>query len=165
MKKQLIFFLCVLGLLQACSATTYQRSIEVGDNGYSDTQLAKNMFKVYFAGNFVTDKEQVIDYVLLRSADLATKHGFKYFVVVNNKNAATANESAIQIGVIDDSQDISGMSPRLSTTIICYKEKPNKEFVYDAKFISTSIRKKYGIEKGSDAVSPDAKKSAVEPEK
>ena len=108
MKKQLIFFLCVLGLLQACSATTYQRSIEVGDNGYSDTQLAKNMFKVYFAGNFVTDKEQVIDYVLLRSADLATKHGFKYFVVVNNKNAATANESAIQIGVIDDSQDISG---------------------------------------------------------
>jgi hypothetical protein len=53
------------------------------DGGYSELQLAPDMFRVAFQGNIYTSQEQVADMALLRAADLSLAHGASYFVVLN----------------------------------------------------------------------------------
>ncbi len=63
------------------SATGYQPSGP--DGGYSELQLAPDMFRVAFQGNTYTSQERVADMALLHAADLALAHGAPYFVVLN----------------------------------------------------------------------------------
>ncbi len=64
-------------------ATPYESS---GFNGgFSETQISKNMFKVYFEGNSNTKTERASDFIMLRSAELTLREGYKYFSVKNKK--------------------------------------------------------------------------------
>ena len=63
------------------SATVYQPA--GSDGGYSELQLAPDMFRIAFQGNIYTSQEQVADMALLRAADLALARGASYFVVLN----------------------------------------------------------------------------------
>lgn len=80
MKK--IIVLSISSMLFGC-ATSYQSQGLGG--GFSETQLDTNVFIVNFRGNGYTNPERANDLSLLRSAELALQNGFKYFVIVDNK--------------------------------------------------------------------------------
>lgn len=67
-------------------ATTYQPQGMTG--GFSEVQLDTNVFKVTFNGNGFTNREIANDYALLRSAELAHKNGFKYFLIVDSEQTS-----------------------------------------------------------------------------
>ena len=124
-------------LLVGC-ATTYQK-------GYSETQVAENMFKVKWSGNWQISLTQAIDYALLRSAELTLNHDFKYFVMINESSNANNETVTLYLDVNNPGgQQFNISKPSASNTIMCFKEKP-EQFSYDAQFIYQSIRAKYGI--------------------
>jgi len=74
--------LLTLALGGCASATDYQSA--GADGGYSELQLAPDIFRVAFQGNIYTSQERVADMALLRASDLALAHGAPYFIVVNH---------------------------------------------------------------------------------
>jgi hypothetical protein len=150
-----ILAVLVLTLLTAC-ATTYQPQAFTG--GYSQTQLAENVFKVTFKGNAHLDRETASDYALLRSAEVTLENGFKYFVIVDaqqySKNlsyttptttygSAYGNGGYAQgIATTYGGQSFLFSKPTSTNVIICLNEKPDS-FVYEAEFIVRSIKQKY----------------------
>lgn len=149
-----------LTLLSACS-TPYQKSGFSG--GFSDTQLGTNIFRVSFRGNGYTSKDQVIEMTLLRSAELTLDNGFKYFSIADSETsyrhstfttpvtantAGTASSYGNQTNynsttTFSGGDTITFAKPSASNTIVCYKEKPQDVFVYDAEFLRNSLSGKY----------------------
>lgn len=68
-------------LLSAC-ATPYQPF--QFNQGYKNFQLNKTTYKVMFKGNGYTSQDLTNQYALRRSAEIALKHGYKYFYVLNS---------------------------------------------------------------------------------
>lgn len=157
MRNLLVFVFASL-LLSAC-ATPYQRQGATG--GFTETQLAENVFQVTFKGNGYTDRETAADYALLRSAELALENGFSYFALVDSQQyskqgtyttptqtyaTATAyGNSAYGTATTYGGQTFLISKPRTTNTIYCFKEKP-EGFAFEAQFIIRSLRQKYGIE-------------------
>jgi len=77
---RIIVTLSIILALGGC-ATAYQPQGMTG--GFSETQLDTNVFTVTFKGNGHTGRDKANDYALLRSAELALEHGYKYFVIVD----------------------------------------------------------------------------------
>ncbi len=77
---KIIATLSMIMLLCGC-ATAYQPQSFSG--GFSETQLDTNVFAVTFKGNGYTGRDKANDFALLRSAELAIEHGFKYFAIVD----------------------------------------------------------------------------------
>ena len=148
--------------LSGC-ATTYQSSGFSG--GYSETQLDENVFKVAFRGNGYTGREKVADFTLLRSAELSLQNGYKYFVVID-ANSYTSNSTHTTPTTSNTTANVYGSGnyaygnartttyggqtyniskPSSSNTIVCFKEKPENTFSYNAGFIYKNITKKYNI--------------------
>jgi hypothetical protein len=68
--------------LAACATTPpYQPAAANHGYGYSDQRLEQNRFRVTFNGNSTTNRDQVEDFLLYRSAELTLQNGFDYFVV------------------------------------------------------------------------------------
>ena len=162
MMKNLFLIMLVTIFIQGC-ATAYQRTGFTG--GYSETQLDENVFKVSFRGNAYTGRERVSDFTLLRSAELTLENGYKYFVIID-ANSYTSNStyttpttshttgSAYGYGnsaygsattTTTGGQTYNISKPSSSNTIVCFKEKPNVGFSYNAEFIYKNISQKYGI--------------------
>jgi hypothetical protein len=72
----------VLGLLLAACAgapTPYQQARD--GYGYGDQQIEENRYRVSFAGNSVTTRQTVEDYLLYRAAELTVQTGHDWFEV------------------------------------------------------------------------------------
>jgi len=71
--------------LAACAtATPYQPAGTGGvRGGYAEQRLENDRFRVTFAGNSVTSREQVEMGLLLRAAELTTQSGYDWFATVN----------------------------------------------------------------------------------
>lgn len=152
-------------LLLGC-ATAYQQKSYSG--GYSETQLGENIFQVSFRGNGYTSRERASDFSLLRSAEVALEHGFRYFVIVESeKGAKLGTYTTPTTSYTTGSAYASGnyaygnattttygghtyliSKPSATNTILCYKDKPeNGGLVFDAQFVANSIRQKYQLNK------------------
>ena len=156
------YILSIAAFLSAC-ATAYQKQGYTG--GYSETQLDTNVFTVTFKGNGYTERERATDFTLLRSAELALGHGFKYFIIVDSekytKDSMYHSPSTIITtarpyagGVLGFGTVLGGHThviskPTTSNTIVCFRQKPGG-FSYNADFIQTSIRAKYEIPSAAD---------------
>lgn len=159
----LTFCALIVGLLSGC-ATTYQPTSVTG--GYSETQLGENIFHVTFRGNGYTNEERAFDFSLLRSAEVAMEHGFRYFVIVDSGkdstvSAFTSPSHSHTTGSVYGSgnyaygratttthggQTYYISKPSASNTILCFKEKPViNGMMFDAEFVAKSIKQKYGI--------------------
>ena len=111
--------------------------------GFSDSQLAENVFRIDFAGNKYTKKARALDFSLLRAAEICLDRGFRYFVISDKDKYEKVN-----MGIGETKGLLSRMSERssVSYTIITYKDKPNVNGVmYDANFLARSIKEKYNI--------------------
>lgn len=76
--------ICVLATTGcAYSSTPYQpvSSSNRISGGYSDERLSENRFRVSFAGNSLTSREQVESYLLFRAAELTLEQGRTWFVI------------------------------------------------------------------------------------
>ncbi len=68
-------------LLAGCeTAAPYHPRAGTSGTGYSDEQLAGNRYRVTFTGNLATRRETVESYLLLRSAEVALKAGYRHFL-------------------------------------------------------------------------------------
>jgi len=141
-------------------ATAYQSEGFTG--GFSETQLAPDVFRVTFKGNAFTDQEKATDFVLLRTAEIALENGFQYFVIIDASQfavqgsyttppTATTNVNLDTNGygtattTMYGGQTYNYSKPRSSNTIVYYVEKP-QGLPYSADFIVGSIKEKYGIQ-------------------
>ncbi len=102
-----ILVILALVLLVGC-ATPYERNSFNG--GFSDTQISANMFKVYFEGNSNTSAERASDFLLLRSAELTLREGYKYFTVQDKKEIVEKDSFTTPIRV-----RTKGKTHRIST--------------------------------------------------
>lgn len=150
--------LTLVACLAAC-ASPYQR--EGFGGGYSETQLSENIFKVSFRGNGYTSGDRAADMALLRSAEIALENGFQYFAVIDEQSSAsygtyttptTTNASVTAYGnsAYGSATTYGGQTffitkPRSTNLIACFKEKPEGLFVFDAGFVSKSLRQKFGL--------------------
>src|SRR5918998_6202716 len=74
------------GLAACATATPYQPAqlTSAGPtNGFYEVPLEQNRWRVTFAGNTLTARQQVEDSLLLRAAELTLAQGFDHFVAVN----------------------------------------------------------------------------------
>ena len=160
--KYLLIVVLGLALLQGC-ATGYKSGGFFG--GYSETQLDENIFKVTFKGNEHTSKERAADFTLLRSAELALRSGYKYFTVIDAESYTTdstytAPTTTNTTGSVHGSKYFAhGNSttttygghtyniskPSTSNTIVCFKQKPENVFSYNAEIIYRNLMQKYDI--------------------
>jgi hypothetical protein len=157
--------LLLLGAFLSGCATAYQRQGFSG--GYSETQLGEeNIFQVSFRGNGYTRGERASDFTLLRSAEVTTENGFRYFIVVESGkdsslstyttptqsyttgsaygygNTAYGSATTTTYG----GQTYMIRKPSATNTIVCFKEKPEVAgLVFDAEFVKKSLKQKYGI--------------------
>lgn len=72
-----------LALAACATATPYQPAGQGSRYGYSDMRLQEDRYRVTFAGNSVTSREQVEMALLLRSAEVTLQSGYDWFSTVN----------------------------------------------------------------------------------
>jgi hypothetical protein len=163
--KSSLFYSCIppAALLIGC-ATAYQPAGISG--GFTETQLAPDVWRVAFRGNGYTRGERAEDFAMLRSAELTLANGFTHFAFLSSKTGtdvssytapvtATTTGSAYVYG-----NSISGSSitrytggdttyvskPTANNTVAMFKVNPNiSAMVYDANFICNSLGKKYEV--------------------
>lgn len=149
-------------LLAGC-ATSYQPYSYFGGGGYRDVQLAENVFKVTVEANGLTSNSRATDLALLRSAELAKQHGFKYFIVgassndVQSSTYTTPTTTNVHVNSYGNNaygtaQTYGGQTytfsfPTPSMTITCFTEKPAFQgMTYDAEIVSKSLKAQLGIQ-------------------
>lgn len=135
--------------------------------GFEETQLAPNAWRVSFTGNGFTGSEEVQDYVLLRSAELAMKTGYGYFGVTSENSrmvplgtytapstTTTSGSARFYRGTVTGQStavNYGGMSaafgyPTANNVVVMFKEKPDtSDLIFDAAFICRSIGTKYRV--------------------
>ena len=74
-------FLVVLVIFFVGCATSYQQA-GFFRKGYSSTEIQEGVFRVRFHGNASTSASRAMDFAILRSAELALAHGYKYFIIL-----------------------------------------------------------------------------------
>jgi hypothetical protein len=73
-----------MGLLAACAtATPYQPRAAAGGFGYAEQAIESNRLRISFAGNSLTDRETVENYLLYRAAEATLQRGYEHFVITN----------------------------------------------------------------------------------
>jgi len=151
----------LLFLLLTSCATDYQSRGFAG--GYSDTQLAPDVFKVTFRGNGYTDPERAQDFALLRAAELTLSNGYHYFGILRESEGGSHSSfstpgQAVTTGnvqVYGRSAFYSGQTtyipgqtfhffkPSTGLMIKCFQEQTGD--LFDAAFVRRSIRTKYKL--------------------
>jgi hypothetical protein len=75
-------------LASGCATSTPYQPLSASSavsGGYADQRLAENRYRVTFAGNALTTREQVESYLLFRAAELTVERGYDWFVVVDHE--------------------------------------------------------------------------------
>lgn len=155
----------LLSLLVVACATPYQKSGLSG--GFSETQLAENVFRVSFRGNGYSRGERAEDFALLRSAELTLEHGYTHFALAaSGSSSETSTYTTPTTSYTTGSAYSSGgnaygsattntyggqtvfiSKPSATNTVVMFKSKPDVQGIaFDARFVYDSLRKKYSSE-------------------
>lgn len=133
MRSSFVRFFVVIFLVVAMSgcATAYQPNAWSG--GYKDYTLGNNTYEVWFGGNGYTQKEKVVEFALLRSAEVTLEKGFTYFTILESKT--------------DSSYKYEYFSYSHTNIIQCFNEEPVgiKISIYNAKKIRNNLQIKYQL--------------------
>ncbi|MEW5944264.1 MAG: hypothetical protein AB1710_10530 [Pseudomonadota bacterium] len=147
-------------------ATPYQKRGLTG--GFSETQLAENVWRVSFIGNDHTSTTSAQDMALLRCAELTKEKGYKYFGLLGgetdkNVQLFSTPTTTTTTGYVSSSGLYTGTSntygghmffvssPTTSNTIIMFREKPEaKGMVFDASFVCESIGPRFDVKCGAN---------------
>jgi len=70
-------------LLSACATVTPYQPLKEGE-GYTEQRIESTRYRVSFAGNSITPRETVENYLLFRAAELTLQQGYDYFVLTGS---------------------------------------------------------------------------------
>lgn len=167
----LVALCCCVATTLGC-ATQYKSDGLTG--GYEELALAPNHYRVKFSGNGYTSKERAYEFALLRCSELTLTSGYKYFGIAdeneyekretfstptyyttNTKHSidgqvypggtytATGKSKSTTYAYNFGNIDVS--KPRAVVEIIMFKDEVPGLKLYDAAFLSNSIKRKYDI--------------------
>ena len=94
LKPVLLAMTAALALSACATATPYGPAGQGSRYGYSDMRVDQNRFRVSFAGNSVTSREQVEMALLLRAAEVTLESGHDWFATVNRATDRDVRYSA-----------------------------------------------------------------------
>jgi hypothetical protein len=151
--------LLTAALLSGC-ATPYKAAGYGG--GYTETVVTPDVFKVSFAGNWHTPDQRAKDFALLRAAELVRVHGFNYFAVTEENDAADVFSTASPGVYVPETPDFNKNAatrtssytptpkstytkPTISLVVHGYKTKPADISTLDATALEASLREKYHL--------------------
>lgn len=80
--------------LSACATPTPYQPLTDGE-GYSEQSLETDRYRVMFAGNSLTPRATVENYLLYRAAEVTLARGFDYFIVVEKQTDRATTYHAI----------------------------------------------------------------------
>ncbi|MDP3802210.1 hypothetical protein [Brevundimonas sp.] len=83
LKPALLAAMAALALSACATATPYGPAGVDSRYGYSEQRVDADRYRVSFAGNSVTSREQVEMALLLRAAEVTVENGFDWFATVN----------------------------------------------------------------------------------
>jgi hypothetical protein len=141
-----------VAVLAAACATEYQKSGATG--GFQETQLAPDVFRVSFKGNQYTSPERVQDFALLRAAEITLANNARYFAVVSSKDQTRRSTYVDAGSAYTDKKGYTTYTAPTATTyyspgvgmmIRTFAAKPKGDHVFDAEFLTRSLRTKYEI--------------------
>lgn len=83
-------------LLVSCASSSleYAAARNDRDEGYTETQLAANRYRVTFSGDASAPDDQIRDYALLRAAELTLLNGHDWFRVLGRESDREVEQSA-----------------------------------------------------------------------
>jgi len=87
-----------VAILSACATATPYQPLKAGE-GYAEQKLEANRYRVAFAANSATPRQQAQDYVLLRAAELTLEQGYDYFVLTGQSTGREPRSSAFSVGL------------------------------------------------------------------
>lgn len=157
-----IFVIVATALFSGC-ATSYQSNGFTG--GYTETQLAPDVFRVAFRGNGYTSQQRAQDFAMLRAAELALQRDFTHLAVVDERSSTTAHSFTTSghatttgtASVYGNRATYSGNTtytpgqthtfykPETGIVVQFFKSKPEAIFAFDAAFLQQSIKHTYKI--------------------
>jgi hypothetical protein len=162
MRQGLLLFASGLSLwvLSSCATSYHQKGFT---GGYSETQLAPDVFRVNFQGNGYTSAERAQDFVLLRAAELSLERGFRYFALLDEESSSklgifTTPGSAHTTGSAyrsGNSATYSGYTtytpghtfliskPHTGVLVRGFTNKPDDIYTFDTEFLQQSLKRKY----------------------
>lgn len=126
----MIYVLVFLTLFLSGCVTRYKPYSFFNCGGYSEIKTTEDSYIVEFQGNALTSKGEVIQYALLRAAELTRENGYAYFCVQstndNTQRSTYGNTygSSIHLNTVEH--------PGVVITINCFKDKPQGIAVIDA---------------------------------
>lgn len=151
MKFILSFFISALFL---CSCKPkYQPALSYYSEGFRETRLGRNIFKITYNGGLFAGIEEAVDFCLLRCADTTLLRGFDYFRITKENSGiyqylVKNDDLTGTIGgypvVISGGYSEGIPKAVASNTIVCTHEVPPhaSEFM-NARQIRSIIIKKY----------------------
>jgi hypothetical protein len=79
-------FACIAAVLGACSAPAlYRPYADSGSYGFSEVNIAKNRYDVYFHGPSDLDDAAAKNYAIIRAAEIGKQNGFIYFRLASTR--------------------------------------------------------------------------------
>lgn len=135
-------------------------------------EINSNKFRISFQGKNNSKENMAYDLALLKSAEVTLKNGFRYFAIIDSEfdSKVTSNpyisgySRQTKHGVrkvtygrysypvpytyttyVPKYENSISKSPRVTHTIICYKEKPEFKNFHNAIAIKKEIKYRYGI--------------------
>ena len=144
---KLIFGILILG---GC-ATSASRGASLNNafpvTNYTSTRIDEGTYRISFSGPSVTSDAHSADFARLRSAEIATKAGYQYFMI--NKYFVTPQAMASPGASATPDKNGQLSSQNLLTNILIirfYKDRPPNApaAVYDAAEVAKRIRALYG---------------------
>ena len=110
------------------------------NGGVDELQLNANSWRINATGNGATSSSQVANMALLRGADIALQNGFKYFVVINEKEWSD-DRALLTTGYSFGAVTTSITWPQVEIIVMMFQEYPNdiNGVVYETKFICETL--------------------------
>lgn len=102
--KLCTFSICLISFLLTGCATGYGPLDSRG--GYEDSKIDENTYSVSFKGNLVTSKERVLDFAVLRAAELCLQSGLTHFKILQQGGrVSTFTPVGISPGTVHDKHE------------------------------------------------------------
>lgn len=136
-----------IGLLSLSACTLPYQAQTVGKSGYSQTRLADDIFDVWYRVAGVHNPERILDYLLLRGAQLCEENGFSHLEHLDpqrSRRMVNAYGAFASAGL-----SIGGWShtpPMGYARVRCVQEPlPQGSAALEAQYLQQSIQAKYQL--------------------
>ena len=136
-----LFAVFSLGGCATSISAKYQAASD-STGGYSETKLGENMYIVSFYGNSSTSVSQLLDFILLRSAEITLQKGHNYFATIAVEKHDGAHKLVMSVRTVPQSWELNrfwstGLRSKKRSqsytylVIMTFEDKPGP-YVYEA---------------------------------